>query len=170
MKFDLAAFLPYLLNRTGVRVAGAFGRQLKPHGLTIQKWRVIAALCHEPAQRVGALADLTSIDTWTVSRLARGLERQGLVERRRTGEDGRGVVVALSPRGRVLAASLVPLAHAYEEAMLDGFSREDVLIFKRLLIRAFDNLERHANGQDDRMPPPSGGEPIDSGARPGPGE
>lgn len=140
MKFDLADFVPYLLNRTGVCVAGAFARELKPHGLTIQKWRILAALCHAPDQRIGQIADLTSIDIWTVSRLANGLERQGLVERGRTGDDGRGVVVALSPRGHEVTRVLVPLALEYEDLMLTGFTPDEVDSFKRMLIRAYDNL------------------------------
>ena len=40
--FDLARFLPYHVNRTGVRLAIAFGDDLERYGLTITMWRVLA--------------------------------------------------------------------------------------------------------------------------------
>ena len=67
--FDLTRYLPYLVNRTGVRIATAFGEELRPHGITLQMWRVLAALDHADGQRISDLAALTSIDVSTSSRL-----------------------------------------------------------------------------------------------------
>jgi len=71
--FDLGGYLPYLINRAGVRLAVAFGRELKPHGVVVQEWRVLAALAAHGAQRLSDLAALTSIDLSTYMAV-RGVE------------------------------------------------------------------------------------------------
>jgi hypothetical protein len=42
--FALADFVPYLLNRAGVRIGLAFARDIEPLGVTLPLWRVMAAL------------------------------------------------------------------------------------------------------------------------------
>jgi hypothetical protein len=37
--FNLASYLPYLINRAGVRLAEAFGAELEAHGVTLPMWR-----------------------------------------------------------------------------------------------------------------------------------
>src|ERR1700745_3350149 len=69
-KLDLGDFLPYLVNRVGTIVAEQFGEHtLAPHRLSIAMWRVMAVLASEGSQRQIDLADLTSIDASTLSRI-----------------------------------------------------------------------------------------------------
>ena len=56
--FDLTRYLPYLLNRSGTRIADSFSVMLRnSYGVTLQMWRVMAAVHHRDAQRVGELSD-----------------------------------------------------------------------------------------------------------------
>ena len=67
-KLDLGDYLPYLVNRVGNIIADQFGEEaLAPHGLSIAMWRVMAALASTGGQRQIDLADLTSIDSSTLS-------------------------------------------------------------------------------------------------------
>ena len=87
--FDLAVYLPYLINRAGAALADSFSDQLLAHGITLSMWRVIAALHHKDAQRVGELAEMTSIEISTLSRLLGAMDRRGLVRRQRSPQDAR---------------------------------------------------------------------------------
>ena len=145
LSFDLTTYLPYLINRTGVELAAAFSREIAPHGVTLQMWRVLAALQHRDDLRISDLADLTSIEISTLSRLVGKMERQGMVTRRRGPEaDGRVVAVALTPVGRATARAIVPVARRYEEAALAGFTPDEAAALKRMLIRVYANLDREA--------------------------
>ena len=69
-KLDLGDYLPYLVNRVGTIIADQFGAEaLAPHGLSIAMWRVIAVLASTGQQRQIDLAELTSTDASTLSRL-----------------------------------------------------------------------------------------------------
>lgn len=140
-RFDLTDFLPYLVNRLGVGFVERFALALRPHDLSIQAWRVMAALDHRDGQRVSDLAATTSIDVSTLSRLVGGMQRQGLVERRRPDlGDARVVTVHATPRGRRLVAELLPEARRLEADALAGFAPGEAEQLKALLIRAYGNL------------------------------
>ena len=139
--FDLARYLPYLINRTGAKLALAFGRELVRFGVTLQEWRVLAALAAHDGQRLSDLAALTSIDVSTLSRLVDRMRRKGLLARARANGDGRAVRLALTDAGRQRTRAIVPEARRYERLALRGIAPADARSLKRLLARVYRNLE-----------------------------
>src|SRR5208282_822057 len=126
-KLNLGDYLPYLVNRVGTIIADQFGEEaLAPHGLSIAMWRVLAVLASTGGQRQIDLADLTSIDSSTLSRLVTRLVRIGLVTRARSASSNREVAVKLSPRGDALVARLIPIARSYEAAAIGGLTRGEL--------------------------------------------
>lgn len=140
--FDLGSFLPYLINRAGARLAFRFNQDLRPHGVGVQEWRVLAVLYAHGGQRMSALADLTSIDRTTLSRLTARMENAGLLERSRAEEDGREVHVALAPRGHEMTEAILPVARHFEDVAVTGLSEDEAAHLKRLLAKVYGNLEK----------------------------
>jgi DNA-binding MarR family transcriptional regulator len=151
-KLNLSDFLPYLVNRVGVITAEQFGNEtLAPHGLSIAMWRVMAVLASAGGQRQIDLADLTSIDASTLSRIVTRLVRLGLVTRARSASSNREVVVTLSVRGNALVARLIPRAQAIETDAAAGLSAEELAVVKRCLRRIYANMkDRPAAADRDR--------------------
>lgn len=139
--FDLARYLPYLINRTGAKLALAFAGELARFGVTLQEWRVLAALAAHDGQRLSDLATLTSIDVSTLSRLVDRMRRKGLLARARANGDGRAVRLALTDAGRQRTRAIVPEARRYERLALRGIAPADAQALKRLLVRIYGNLE-----------------------------
>ena len=140
--FDLGHFLPYLVNRAGARLAVNFSKILKPHGVGIQEWRVLAVLYVHGAQRMSALAELTSIDRTTLSRLTARMEAADLASRSRTEDDGREVHIALADKGRAITEAMLPHARHYEEVAVAGLSETEVQALKTMLDRVYRNLDQ----------------------------
>jgi DNA-binding MarR family transcriptional regulator len=138
--FDLASYLPYLVNRVGARLAEAFSGELADLRITLPMWRVMAALCHKGGQRVGELAEMTSIEVSTLSRLLRAMERKELVRRARSSEDARTVLVELTDAGVVVTACIVPRARLYQDLALRGFTPAESELLKAMLVRVHENL------------------------------
>ena len=139
---ELDDYLPYLVNRVGTIIAEQFSAEvLAEHGLSIAMWRVLAALAANGSLRQVDLAGFTSIDTSTLSRLVSRLVRGGLVTRGRSIRSDREVAIKLSGKGNALVARLIPLAQQYEAAAIAGLSREELLVLKRCLRRAYANME-----------------------------
>jgi DNA-binding MarR family transcriptional regulator len=143
----LGDYLPYLLNRAGSRIAASYSEVVRCHGITLPMWRVLAALREREPRTVGELAAVTSIEVSTLSRVLDGMERKGLVRRRRASGDGRRVTLQRTAAGSSLTEKLVPLALRYEAVALGGLSEAEVADLKRLLVRLYDNM---AELEDDR--------------------
>ena len=134
-------FLPYLVNRIGAVLVARFTREtLAREHLTIDMWRVLAALSENCGQRQVDLAGMTSIETSTVSRLVTRLIHRGLATRSRSRTNSREVVVRLSPRGTALVRRLIPIARALEHAALEGIPAKDLAAIKGRLRRIYANL------------------------------
>jgi MarR family transcriptional regulator, organic hydroperoxide resistance regulator len=141
-RLNLADYLPYLVNRVGVIIAEQFGEEtLAPHGLSIAMWRVMAVLLSAGGQRQIDLADLTSIDASTLSRIVTRLVRMGLVTRARSASSNREVVVTLSAKGRALVTRLIPRAREIEAHAAVGLLPEELAVVKRCLRRIYTNMK-----------------------------
>jgi DNA-binding MarR family transcriptional regulator len=142
-KFDLADYLPYLLNRVGAAMVTRFSEDaLVRHGLSISMWRVLAALSHLGAQRQIDVASLTSIDVSTLSRLVSRLIRAGLVTRKRSDISNREVTLELTAKAHRLMAELLPIARRLEQTATRDMTDREVRSVKRLLAQMNVNLGR----------------------------
>ena len=141
-KLDLGEFLPYLVNRAGMIIAEQFGIEtLARHQLSIVMWRVMAVLASNGSQSQINLAELTSIDASTLSRIVTRLVRTGLLTRTRSTTSSREVVVMLSAKGNALVARLIPQAYEIEAAAAAGLSADELAVVKRCLRRIYGNMK-----------------------------
>jgi DNA-binding MarR family transcriptional regulator len=139
--FTLADFVPYLLNRAGVRIGLVFAREIEPLGVSLPMWRVMAALWENDDQRLGDIAEQTSIDISTLSRLLVTLQRRQLIVRRRSGTDGRALSVSLTDKGRAITERIIPIASRYEDVAIRGISSTDLRRLKSMLMTLFTNIQ-----------------------------
>jgi DNA-binding MarR family transcriptional regulator len=137
----LDAYLPYLLNRAGARIAASFGEEVRPLGATLQIWRVLAALHERDGRRMGDLAETTSIEMSTLTRLVDNMEKKGLVSRSRDAADARVVVLHVASAGRRLTQRILPIAERYEKVALAGFDAREAEQLRRALRRLYDNMD-----------------------------
>lgn len=140
-KLILQEFLPYLLNRAGVRMGLMFSRDVEPLEITLPMWRVMIELWHRGEFRLGELAERTAIDLSTLSRLLVVMQKKGLIIRRRSTLDKRALSLALTPEGLAMSERVAPFAMHYEQIAMKGMSDAEVKMLKRLLQQVFDNLE-----------------------------
>lgn len=140
-KYDLERTLPYLLNRAGVRMGNSFTGEIQPRfGVPLPLWRILASLLRQNPQRLTELAEHTSIELSTVSRLVSAAVKRGLVSRSRAGDDARSVAISLTDTGRELVLQIVPMAELYERIALSGFEEHEVVLLKEWLRRIFQNI------------------------------
>ncbi|MFF3389832.1 MarR family winged helix-turn-helix transcriptional regulator [Streptomyces sp. NPDC002669] len=122
------------------RLAGLLTEQLclvyRRHGLNEGEFDVLAALrrAGEPFERApGELAAFTMVTTGAMTKRIDRLERDGLVTRRRSAEDGRGRVVALTTAGRELFDRAFTDHMNNERRMLDELDPDEAARLETLL-------------------------------------
>ncbi len=95
-------------------VMGLYTPLLSPLGLTYTQYLVFLVLWEQDSIPVGTIGERLMLDNGTLSPLLKKLEQAGYLERRRSGEDDRVVIVTLTEKGRALQlqAKDVPLKAA----------------------------------------------------------
>lgn len=107
----------------------AMDRTLAPLGLTHAQFVVLANLSalaragRRPSQR--ELADLTGLEPIYMSKLARALEKAGLVDRPVAEDDPRAVRLTITDRGRDIATEAIQLVHAKHAEQTEAIGGPD---------------------------------------------
>jgi MarR family transcriptional regulator, 2-MHQ and catechol-resistance regulon repressor len=142
--FDLLEEEAYLnLARTCSVLSCQFARLFRAQGLSEATYNILRILRGESApQRAGAGVPMQTIGERLiarvpdVTRLVDRLERSGLVQRTRTSEDRRVVLVSITVRGIGLLSKLDEPVRELHRRQLGHLSKRDLEQLTRLLVRA----------------------------------
>lgn len=126
-------YLSYLLAAASERVSRDFHRQLRPYGLSVANWRVLATLSDGDSLSVGDLARIVLFQQPTLTKLLGRMARARLVELRTDPADRRRTLVRISASGRKTVGPLLARAKAHERACLASYSATEVAKVKRVL-------------------------------------
>jgi MarR family transcriptional regulator, organic hydroperoxide resistance regulator len=130
----------FLLWRLSMRWRVAVDRAVAPLGLTHAQYSFLASLYgmqqagQRPSQR--QLADRTGLEPLYVSKLARGLEAAGLIERAGDPSDTRAVRLALTDTGSEVVGRAVGIVHDLQKRLLEplgGLDSRRTQVFMREL-------------------------------------
>ncbi|WP_322009039.1 MarR family winged helix-turn-helix transcriptional regulator [Paraburkholderia sp. J12] len=127
-KAGLEQFLTYrlhVLNKLSER--GSTERYQAKLGITLPEARLIAAVGAFGPFSVMELARHANLDKSQASRAAEALMRRGLMQRNASEDDGRLVLVSLTPEGRALYRKVMPVARKWNTdffSCLDDKERE----------------------------------------------
>lgn len=86
----------------------AYDEVLRPSGLRITQFSMLARASAVGEMSLSELADLMAMDRTTLARNLQPLEREGLVEIK-VGEDRRARLVSVTPAGRKVLTNAMPL-------------------------------------------------------------
>jgi len=139
---SLSQFLPYQLSLASNAVSGRIAVEYRQRwGLSIPEWRVMAVLGDVGALTQRDLTRRTLMDKVAVNRACKGLEERALAERTPNEADGRSHLLDLTAEGREMYSEIMPLARQMEQRLFDGFSEEELALFRTLLDRARKQAE-----------------------------
>jgi len=125
-QLKLKDFLPYKLSILSNRISGAIANAYQDRfGLTIPEWRVMAIVADSPGLSAGDVAERSEMDKVAVSRAVARLVESGRLERHLADDDKRRSELSLSDDGNRIYAEVVPIAKAYEAAVLSHLNDEE---------------------------------------------
>jgi DNA-binding MarR family transcriptional regulator len=121
------------------RGLGRMGRERARAGdVTPQQAETLQLIAEKGAVSTSVLAALLGIDPSTASRNLAGLERAGLISRKKATDDGRQTDVRLTPRGRRMAENVATEAIHRLNGLMDQLPRGE----RQRVIDALEILAR----------------------------
>ena len=140
--------LGYWLMQTMRSVANAFADVLqascatlgKSYVITPQQWFALGLLASDQDLPTGALALGLVLDASVVTGIVKRLEQHGLVVRVHDRTDYRLVRLHLTEEGQELTHALAAAATAFNQHLLQGFSREE----REMLLQQFARIRANA--------------------------
>ncbi|MFK0011917.1 MarR family winged helix-turn-helix transcriptional regulator [Streptomyces sp. NPDC091027] len=131
-----AVLVAVRLIAAGAHVGRAAEAHFARFGLSTGRYRLLADLeDHGGEKSPSRLAADLDVSRATVTGLLDGLERDGLIARRPSAEDGRGTVAVLTARGAQRLRDMASEHFGRLEAMVAGLSAEERATFLDLLAR-----------------------------------
>ncbi|MEV4415058.1 MarR family transcriptional regulator [Catellatospora sp. NPDC049609] len=131
---DQFCFALYAASRA---VTSAYRVLLEPVGLTYPQYLVMLVLWERKSVAVKDLISALQLEYGTLTPLIKRMETNGLITRRRRGEDERVVEVALTAKGEALRERIRCVPTTIGDA--SGLTQEEIAITRMLLRRLTAN-------------------------------
>jgi MarR family transcriptional regulator, transcriptional regulator for hemolysin len=136
------------LANTAKSVSRAFNAALAEAGGSLPIWLILTSLRGEQWRTQLELARSLGIEGPTLTRHLDGMERAGLVVRRRDANDRRAVQVELTDAGRDLHSRLRKNVIGFDERLRAGLSAEEIEQAREILARLEHNVSREEDESD----------------------
>lgn len=121
---DLDEMLCFAMYNASRALTARYRELLTPLGLTYPQYLVLLTLWNESPLAIGELGQRLYLDSGTLSPLLKRLQSLGFIDRARSGDDERVVLVSLTDSGREIRQQLADVPEIICEAT--GLSREAV--------------------------------------------
>lgn len=138
---DLESFLPYYFYLIAEGLGQRFRTVLKPHGVTVRRWRILMVLMNNGCCNMTELKKKSLIEQSALSRVVDQMERDELVVRRPKDGDNRIIEVFLTDQGRKRYSELLPLAQTYSESIVSGMPKRERTALVKSLKKVLKNLD-----------------------------
>lgn len=134
--FDVQHFVPYLLNQAAEASSMEFQRLYKArYGMLRTEWRVLFHLGIYGRMTAREICDRARMHKTKISRAVQKLADRRFLTRDPCPDDRRAEYLELTPAGQVAYRDLLSAAAAYEARLMSDFTREDVDLLRKMLLR-----------------------------------
>ncbi len=123
----------FLLAKAYQKAHGQFKALLRPFDLTNLQHLVLEGLWYEEGVTAAELGKLLVLDKATLSGVLDRLVESGWIRKERDPDDGRVFRIYPSDKANQVKEQLIALRVEANEKMLESFSAEEKVLFKRLL-------------------------------------
>jgi DNA-binding MarR family transcriptional regulator len=139
--FDLDNHVFYLFTQILGRRNRDLAEDLRPLGVTVPQWRILAVLHERSGCTMNELADVTTVDRTTLTRTLDRMAKDRLIARRSDARDRRSVRLALTAAGKDAFRRVLPPVIAQNERALRGFGADELAALRAHLHRMVRNLD-----------------------------
>ncbi|MCW2855141.1 MAG: hypothetical protein JWR52_756 [Marmoricola sp.] len=143
------------LTRSARAVGRAFDEALASSGGSLSTWLILLQVVISPTSNQRELADAVGLGQATLTHHLNGMEKDGLLTRRRDPDNRRIHIVELTPDGDALFHQLRSTAMAFDAALRTGLADSELDAVRAVLDVLVANAEAHVHPRDRTGDDPS---------------
>ena len=136
----------YQINHLARLFEAALRGRISTHGVAPGQFAQLLALYERDGISQAQLCEVVQIDQSTMAHTLRRMERDDLVSRLPSDQDGRRNDIWLTARARQLKPTLIACAMDINEGASEGISDADLAVAHRVIAQMIHNLERTDEG------------------------
>ena len=130
----------FLLNRAARSMKRGLEARLAEYGITATQYVVLALLSRKDGLSQTQLGNRLSFDNPTVTGVIDRMERDGLVERRRTPDDRRVINLFLSDKARTILTDINTIAEEVNTRALEPYGSKEKAALISMLTTIWKNM------------------------------
>src|SRR6476619_7216942 len=134
--------LAHLVKDATRALVRALQMRLMEHGVSFGHWTFLRILWEHDGLTQRELSAQAGVMEPTTFSALKAMERLGYVERRQLADNRKNVYIHLTPRGRALKDTLVPLAEEVNRVAVARVEPAEVARVRRVLLAVIENLAR----------------------------
>ncbi|MCV0426133.1 MAG: MarR family transcriptional regulator [Roseibium sp.] len=144
MTFEKDSSTGYLTNHMARLFVAGLQRRIKPLGLMTGQFPALLALWSKDGRSQKELIQLLDIEQATLANTLSRMERDGLINRRPSEDDGRVQLIYLTEAAKALEKPAILAAQETNAIALKDFSDEEKKQFMEMMWRAISALQEEA--------------------------
>ena len=139
--FNLNQSFGFLINALSLNIKHQMDIRLKPYDLTVHQFGILLNIYKKGPLTQKEIAQQTSGDEPTTTRLMKRLEIKGYIKRLTDQGDKRKKLVSLSEKGIELLQEILPNAQAVNQEVTKDLNKDD----KKILLELLNRVLKSAN-------------------------
>lgn len=124
----------------------AADKKLEEYGITGAQGRLLGIINEAIKDNVQIsrklLEDIMHLKGPSITSLLNGLEKSGFIKRNTSAKDGRAMIIEITAKGKTIEEGMGNIFAQAEDALVNGMTEEEKIIFKKLLIKAYENISK----------------------------
>jgi MarR family transcriptional regulator, organic hydroperoxide resistance regulator len=132
--------LAHLIRDVARAQMRALQLRLQAHGVSFGHWTFLRILWIEDGLTQRELSELAGVMEPTTFTAVKAMEQMGLIERRQLPGNRKNMHVFLTPAGRALEKTLVPLAEEVNHVSVAGLGDKQIATVRKSLLTMIENL------------------------------
>jgi len=132
--------LAHLVRDAGRVLTKTLQAKLADHSVSFGHWSFLRILWVTEGLTQRELSEQAGLMEPTTYTALKAMEANGLIERRQLNGNRKNIHIYLTPKGRDLKQTLIPLAESVNESAVRGVDEDDLLATRRTLLAIISNL------------------------------
>ncbi|WP_313115168.1 MarR family winged helix-turn-helix transcriptional regulator [Aequorivita sediminis] len=124
--------IDYVLRSTWMNVTKMYNEEAGKKGSTMATGFALISIDPENGTPSTALGPKMGMEATSLSRTLKAMETKGLIERKPNPEDGRGVLIHLTPFGKEMRSFSKDVVFGFDKAVRENVSEEDLQTFRKV--------------------------------------